>query len=409
MMLHLAALPSTWHEWTPDAVPTIALATVAAVYGAGVAHAWQKCGVGRGISVARAWSFAAAMGVLALALLSPLDAMSDDLFAAHMTQHVLLAVVAPPFLVIGAPLLALLWLLPATPRAQFVRSIRDSRFVRSTWRAITAPPIACALHLIAVWSWHAPRLYDLALRNSAVHVLEHGCFVGTAALLWWQIVYPRRARRTAYAAGIATLFVTAMQTGVLGALLTFSHRALYPAQALGAAAWGFTPLEDQQLAGLIMWVPGGLLYVVAMSVLFVKWLAPATPPANTRAIGTPRTAIALTSLFILLATFGSGCSRNERSSVPGGDVARGRQTITAMGCGACHAIAGIQGAVGQVGPPLSGIARRSIIAGQLPNTPDNMVRWIQDPPSIEPRTAMPNLGVDAQTARDIAAYLYTLR
>jgi cytochrome c2 len=113
--------------------------------------------------------------------------------------------------------------------------------------------------------------------------------------------------------------------------------------------------------------------------------------------------------LLFAAMLAAGCARAEGSPIPGGSVERGRESLAAMGCGSCHTIAGVRGAAGLVGPPLTGIARRAIIAGQLPNSPDNMMRWIMDPPSIEPGTAMPNLHVSAQSARDMAAYLYTLR
>jgi cytochrome c2 len=188
-----------------------------------------------------------------------------------------------------------------------------------------------------------------------------------------------------------------MQTGLLGALLALSSRVLYTAQSAGAARWGLTALEDQRLAGLVMWVPGGILYVIAMSVLFVAWL---TPPARRRVA----VVVGLSG-----ATGIAGCQRAQPTAVAGGDVARGRATIEAMGCGACHVVSGIRSARGEVGPPLSGVARRAIIGGVLPNTPDNMMSWIEDPPAFAPRTAMPNLGVTPQAARDIVAYLYTLK
>jgi cytochrome c2 len=112
-----------------------------------------------------------------------------------------------------------------------------------------------------------------------------------------------------------------------------------------------------------------------------------------------------TAGLFLIATV--GCSRADARIVPGGDVARGKAAIQSIGCGACHVIDGIADAHGQVGPPLSGIAGRSMVGGVLPNTPENMIRWIEDAPSISPQTAMPDLGVTAQQARDIAAYLYT--
>ena len=105
----------------------------------------------------------------------------------------------------------------------------------------------------------------------------------------------------------------------------------------------------------------------------------------------------------------AACRPAPASVVAGGGVRRGAATIAEMGCGSCHTIAGITGAHGRVGPPLTGVGGRAILAGQLPNTPTNMIRWVRDPQAVEPGTAMPNLGVTEQQARDIAAYLYTLR
>ncbi|HEX7020357.1 MAG TPA: c-type cytochrome [Gemmatimonadaceae bacterium] len=103
------------------------------------------------------------------------------------------------------------------------------------------------------------------------------------------------------------------------------------------------------------------------------------------------------------------CSRANASVIAGGNRERGRTSLAAMGCGSCHDIDGVTGAHGRVGPPLDGVGTRSMLAGEIPNTPDNMVRWIQHPDSIEPNTAMPDLHVGPQVARDMVAYLYTLR
>ena len=114
--------------------------------------------------------------------------------------------------------------------------------------------------------------------------------------------------------------------------------------------------------------------------------------------------------MILIATIGAAaCRAAEGSVIPGASVERGRQSLAGFGCGSCHEIRGVTGAHGHVGPPLTGVARRSIIAGELANTPENMVRWIRDPVGVEPNTAMPNVQVSEQTARDMVAYLYTLR
>ena len=375
----------------------LALATA---YGIGVGAAWRSAGPGRGVTRSNVGWFAAAVAVLAIAVGPPLDGLADGSFAAHMTQHLLLAAVVPPLLVLGAPEVALLWVLPRSARRRLARSaVRVSR-VRTSWNAITHPITAWSLHLAAIWVWHAPRLFELALQHESVHVIEHLSFLGTGVLLWWRIVHAHGRRRAAYGVGIVTLFATAMQTGVLGALLTFSHRVLYPVQSAKLAYWAASALEDQQLAGLIMWVVGGLLYVVAMSALFVAWLEP-------RRRRTVRAIVAASAVGTAAGV--GGCGRAQATPVPGGDAARGKQAIATIGCGACHVIGGVPGAHGEVGPPLDGIAQRAIVGGALANTPDNMVLWIEDPPAIEPNTAMPNLGVSPQTARDIAAYLYTLK
>lgn len=115
-------------------------------------------------------------------------------------------------------------------------------------------------------------------------------------------------------------------------------------------------------------------------------------------------------LFLAATVTVSGCRAAEGSVViPGASAERGKQSLAGFGCGSCHEIAGVTGAHGKVGPPLTGVASRAIIAGELANTPENMVRWVRDPQAVEPRTAMPNLGVTEQTARDMVAYLYTLR
>lgn len=120
-------------------------------------------------------------------------------------------------------------------------------------------------------------------------------------------------------------------------------------------------------------------------------------------------ALTATLAAALLAAFAAGCRRAEANPVTGGDPGRGAQAFVAMGCASCHTVRGARGPHGRVGPELTGIAGRSYIAGVLPNTPENMVRWIMDPQGVEPRTAMPNLHVTEQVARDLAAYLYTRR
>ncbi len=241
--------------------------------GAGII--WRRAGYGRGVRVWQLWSFVTAIVLLAVALLSPLDELSEKLFSAHMTQHLLLTTVVPPFLVLGAPQLATAWILPRNWRLFLFRRVKSTRVVVTTWRFITGITVATVLHGAAMWIWHVPVLYEAALASEQVHFLEHASFVGTAVLLWWGIVNPRRSRRESYGIGVAAIFFTAMHTGVLGALFTLSDHVWYrtnTAEAFSAAAPFMPALKDQQLAGLIMWVVGGMLYVATMSALFLAWV-----------------------------------------------------------------------------------------------------------------------------------------
>jgi len=264
---------AVWRAWSLE--PSIALALGATVwlYARGTRAAWRRAGRGRGVRRWQVWCFVAGIATLLVAVGSPIDAMSAELFSAHMTQHVLLATIAPPFLVAGAPALALLWAVPTPYRRLVARRVTGVASLQRCWSALTLPLVAWLLHALAIWIWHTPRAYELALRHPSAHVLEHACFVGTAVLLWWRIVYPRERRRNAYAVGLLLMFGTAMHSGALGALLVLSTRSWYTVHGGGPASWGLTALADQQLAGLIMWVAGGLLYVIAMSVLFVAWLS----------------------------------------------------------------------------------------------------------------------------------------
>jgi cytochrome c2 len=198
-------------------------------------------------------------------------------------------------------------------------------------------------------------------------------------------------------------------TGGLGALLTLARTSWYPSYGRAAPFWGLSALEDQQLAGLIMWVPGGISYLVATLWLVIAWLqaSEARVVRLERARGAPAAAL----LMLWLAGCGQGgtISPAEAGQLTGGDAARGRLAIRHYGCGSCHQIDGVAGADGVVGPPLDGIGSRVYLAGVLANTPANLTRWIQSPREVDPRTAMPDVGVSPEDSRDIAAYLYTRR
>jgi cytochrome c oxidase assembly factor CtaG len=260
-----------WWTFSPLVVPL--LAASGASYALGLRRLWSRLGTGGGIRSWEAVCFGAGWLSLWIALVSPLDRLSDILFSAHMAQHEILMVVAAPLLVIGRPFLPVLWSLPAAGREALGGWARRPA-ARAMWGGMTGPFVVLVVHAAAVWVWHVPALFEAALRSEAVHGLQHLSFFWTAALFWWALVQGGYGR---LGYGVATLFVfaTSVHTSVLGALLTFASVLWYPMYAGRGAAWGVSPLEDQQLAGLYMWVPSGLTFLVLGLALVAAWMGEA--------------------------------------------------------------------------------------------------------------------------------------
>lgn len=240
-----------------------------AVYAGGVVRLWRNAGYGRGIRSLEALAFTTGWLALVIALSPPLDTWSEQWLAAHMVQHELLMIVAAPLIAVGAPLVGILWAMPSGLRPMLVSAVQRTR-LPVLWRVFTAPASAFLFYGVALWIWHVPALYDEALEHEAVHIVQHLCFFGTAALFWWGLVHGRQGR-AGYGAGVVYLFVTAVHGAVLGALLTVSPRVWYAPYLVHRDA-GLTPLEDQQFAGLLMWVPAGLAFAAGALFLFAAWL-----------------------------------------------------------------------------------------------------------------------------------------
>ncbi len=213
-------------------------------------------------------AFVTAMVSLVVALVSPLDALSDALFSAHMTQHLILMVIAPPLLVLGELPLAIVWALPRNWAQGLGHGLNRSRI----WRALLSPVSAWLLFTIPMWVWHASALYQAALRNETIHTLEHLVFVLTGMLFWWVLFQRTAADHVHYGRAVVYLFTAMLQSTVLGALMTFTSVPWYKYYTSSVAPWGMTPLEDQQLAGLIMWLPGGVIFTVLTIGYFAAWL-----------------------------------------------------------------------------------------------------------------------------------------
>jgi cytochrome c oxidase assembly factor CtaG/cytochrome c2 len=393
--------------WTFEPAVVLLLLASAGLYAGGVIRVWAASETGSGVQTWRVLSFGGGWIALVIALISPLHALGGALFSAHMVQHELLISIAAPLLVLGRPIIALLWAFPREFRRSLGRIARTNSVARIS-SLLATPSVAFALHAIALWAWHLPGPYQATLTSDVIHSLQHTSFVVTALLFWWTILGANRGE-LARGRAILYLFLTALQTGALGALLTFAPSLWYPAYAATTGPWGLTPLDDQQLGGLIMWIPGSIAYLIAALVLFAEWLR----ESETRALRRERALVAARSVVILIAaSIFAGCDRasgDDRHILSNADADRGRVAIRNYGCGSCHTIPGISGARGLVGPPLGQMASRVYIAGVLPNEPDNMIKWLENPPGVDEKTAMPNVGVTPRDARDIAAYLYTLR
>lgn len=380
-----------WSAWSFDPGTVIPLAISALLYLRGARAS-------RGIGLRQQALFWSGWVVLALSLVSPLHPLGEVLFSAHMAQHEILMLLAAPLLVLSRPLVALLWGLPFGWRRD-AGAWSKTRPVQRIWKALTAPMTAWWIHAIALWAWHAPVLFQATLRNEFVHAAQHASFLGSALLFWWALFYANGER--SYGMGVFYIFTTAIHTGILGALLTFARSVWYPAYAETAPLWGLTPIQDQQIGGLIMWVPAGLVYVVAGLALFAFWLR-----------HSDRRGAATLGCILLLTAVSAACTSGQArmaASVTGGDPGRGKAAVSKYGCGSCHTIAGIANARGLVGPPLTGISARMYVAGVLSNNPGNLIRWIRNPKEVDEKTAMPVLDVSEQDATDIAAYLYSTR
>lgn len=220
------------------------------------------------VSPLRAMAFLAGCGVFFAVLASPLHGLADLRLSAHMVQHVVLVTVAPLLVLAGRPDVMILVALPRRRRSA------PARIARS---ALRSPLVAAAAHGVAMWGWHAPPAFDAALQSEVLHGLEHFSFVATALWFWAAVIAATR-RSSGRIDALFAVLATLVHSGILGAFLAFAGRPLYPAYADEAALLGYEALADQQLAGLIMWVPGGVFYLAAALWIAFKLLGPDTPP-----------------------------------------------------------------------------------------------------------------------------------
>ncbi|MEG9437901.1 cytochrome c oxidase assembly protein [Edaphobacter sp. HDX4] len=254
-----------WRNWTWELSITLPLA---------IGLAWYLIGaIRRGDTSRLLWrhiAFLASWASLCVALVSPLHRLGDALFSAHMLQHEILVLIAAPLLAAAHPAVTFLYGFSSQQRptvGKAVAAIERHKFVT----ILMSPLVAWLGHAAALWLWHIPALYQATLSSDAVHSLQHLSFFITS-LIFWSALYGAGRSLMSYGAAVFYVFGTAVHSGALGALLTFSTVLWYPLYAGRTAVWGLTPLEDQQLGGLIMWVPSGVVFIVVGLVLFARWL-----------------------------------------------------------------------------------------------------------------------------------------
>ena len=269
-MLH-ADLPL---EWVGRATVVVGLTAGALLYTAGWRR-YRRRLPGR-FAAAQLAAFLGGLACLGIAIASPLDEAADGLLSAHMVQHILLLTVAPALLLLGDPLLPLLRGLPDSLRRSLVAPLLRRRSLRAAAHALVHPLAALLLSSVIFWSWHLPALFQLALRVPAIHLVEHASFLAGGLLFWYPVVQPWPSRpRWPSGAMIPYLLAADVQNTVLAAVLTFSDRVLYPFYEVHSRAMEAAALNDQVLAGVIMWVPMSLAYLIPAALLTIRLLSPA--------------------------------------------------------------------------------------------------------------------------------------
>ena len=268
-MEQMGVLLSEWH-WDASVLAGIIAGLV--LYSLGLIRLGQRPG---GISARRVWQtvgYLTSLAAIFFALESPIDALSDQLFSAHMLQHVLLMHVAAPLMALSSPLTPLLMALTGSARLAVGRWWGRGGGVRSFWRALNRPLVVWSLYAGVLWFWHAPVFYTAALENETIHIVEHFSFFFAALLFWWKVIHGYAPRWRLRGYGVLFLLAEMAQGEVLGALLTYAPTPWYPVYQGQALLAGISALTDQQVAGLVMFAADGLVFSSALLWMTRAWM-----------------------------------------------------------------------------------------------------------------------------------------
>ena len=244
---------------------TVHLSTVIGLVGLGALYLWRARHApageaGRSPTTAQRAMFFLGLATIFLSLNGWLHDLSDSfLFSAHMVQHLVLTLVAPPLLIMGTPG----WML--RPALQW-------RGVGPVARFITKAPTAFVLFNAVIIAWHLPAMYEFAMEHHAIHIVQHLCFMVAATLMWWPILSPMpELPRLSYPLQMLYLFLMTIPMSIVAVCIAYADHALYPFYAAAPRLWGITPMQDQLIGALIMWIPGGLFFFAVISVIFFRW------------------------------------------------------------------------------------------------------------------------------------------
>ena len=261
-----------WNTWTFDPLTLAGLAVLIVLYTRGLLRSRGRSG-----DLFPWWrptSFYVGWTALLLGAVSPIDGLSGDLFLMHMVQHMLMMMVGPPLILVGAPVVPVLRGLPRVLRDDLAIPLFQMKRVRKALSFLASPLTAWLVFVFTVWVWHIPALYNEAVTNEALHFLQHATFIGAAAFFWWIAIDPVPLKpRLSYALRLLYLFLATLQSTALAAIITLSEDVLYSYYESVPRLWGLTPGEDQMIAGLIMWIPGAGIYFTVLSILFFVMLA----------------------------------------------------------------------------------------------------------------------------------------
>lgn len=249
----------TQWNWEPSIL--IGTALVVGLYLYAIGPLRKRYALANAVKRSQVVFFLLGVFIMFLSLVSPLDALGDEyLFSAHMVQHMCLTMVGPPLLLLGTPG----WLVKPLLRKHVIFLIA---------RCLTFPAIAFSLYNVDFWLWHLPLFYNATLENEGIHIVEHITFIVFGVIYWWPIFSPldEGLPRLSIGGQILYIFLGGMPTVALGAGLTFLP-PLYAPYIAAPHIWGLSAATDQQLGGLIMWIPGNLMYLMIVSILFIRWM-----------------------------------------------------------------------------------------------------------------------------------------